>query len=301
MESENSKIEFSPRRLAVSYYCGALGKHLRNRNGIPRNPGLEHGSDVDRVIELFYTKGIYVPGYPELDYVISFAPPRKGVQAAKTTTVTREVNGKTYTVSGKSDLDFPDMGVEIKTGKAKAWHHIQALTYAISEGKPFKVMYVSTQYSDTIEPDEESFAKILERAWENELSEHREKNEHCSQCPIRVRCPVWQHDHGLARVVASMKDVLESDVLTESQRGYFEKMYNYTRFLARQHLEVDKGYHTGDYTITPYHGVKGKERDESKIEKKHETGIPDPKKIPPSDDGPEDYKPVQIAVTKKVT
>jgi CRISPR/Cas system-associated exonuclease Cas4 (RecB family) len=139
------------------------------------------------LIEEFYKSDIYVPT-PELHYALLVTPPKMQRQRLRSLEFVFESNGRKVFIRGYMDIVFDEMVIEIKTGEAKDWHKIQALTYAVYENKPVRIVYVTQRYHMTVQPDREELARIVDLALDNEKHQYVNRNEHCAFCPLKSDC-----------------------------------------------------------------------------------------------------------------
>lgn len=257
-ETEQAVISYSPRRLAVGYYCGALAAHSRTDGGQPETPGLIYGNFIDKAIAMFFMTGAHLSpesqGYGELEYTIYNTPPVKQGERVSSTSVrgTYTINGKEFVVGGKTDLTFDELVIEVKTGVDKEWHLIQALSYATILQRPCRILYVTRKHHKTVEPNVDELKRIIWEAYLNEQARSESKCEHCATCPIRKGCSVWSQYSPLARTLVGLQECKSLPDISDKDKKELEMLYKKLRPLATTYLDNDCTYRVdrGSVTIT---------------------------------------------------
>lgn len=253
-------VSYSPRRLAVGYYCGTLAKHSRTDGGQPESPGLIYGNQIDKVIAMFYMSGAYPSpgsnGIDELEYVVVNTPPTVPGIPILSTDVRGQfhINGIDFIVGGKTDLTFDSLVVEIKTGVDKEWHLIQALCYATILDRPCRILYATRKHHKTVEPDRRKLEDIIWQSYVNEQNASAAKCEHCSTCPVKLGCPVWNEYNSLARVLLGLQEAKKDEQISAADRKELEKTYGDVRALALKYLEEGQTYKADLGTVSVTNG-----------------------------------------------
>ena len=251
MANERSKpISFSPRRLAVSFYCGLSGKHARHRPGTPASPGLSYGTAADNNIHKFYSGENDYELNDELEYMIYTAPAADSAVSDEKVTEIYEVDGEKYIISGFTDVTFDAEVVEVKTGKQQAWHTIQALCYATIKNRPCRLTYITKRYSIVIQPDIERLKNIIRIAIHNERIDSTGKNEMCQYCTLKQSCIQWNEHSAHVDTIVSLKRLLENNKLIADDRKMLQKQYNELRLILIKYLTVDTTYVSNEYSLS---------------------------------------------------
>lgn len=247
-------ISFSPRRLAASYYCGRLGNHLRRRDGSPRSVGMDFGTRVDDIVTNFYKYGTYVK-CRELDYIIMNTPANREVETQTLLTKTYHDSKSltNFTIGGVSDLIFPEYGVEVKTGKEKEWHYIQALSYATITDKEWKLLYITQEFMKTVKPNDIELVDMMRTAVEHEEQEYTKKSSHCDGCGAKIGCPMWSAWTPLAEATGGLRALTqENSPLDAEEKGHIEKAFEYVKYLMTKYVTEKITFNNGHTNISAY-------------------------------------------------
>jgi len=251
---QNDVITYSPTRIAAAYYCGILARHKRLGGGSISNYGIRFGSRIDRCIYLFYKFGIYTP-IPELDYVILNSPsvPYDKVEPAEKISFTVGIGSKKFKISGITDLTFPDVVIEIKTGIPRDWHKLQALCYAIAKNRPCRIYYVTKEVFIQVEPNIDELKKAILDAYHNEISGKHSRTVFCKTCLLKEGCPSWEEYSPHLRVIAGLKEIYDScDDIQKDVKKELKNAYLSVRRKVINLIDMDKAYTVDGYNITPY-------------------------------------------------
>lgn len=252
LESGEEVISYSPRRLAKSYYCGVAGYHDRYSPGSPMTGGIQFGLKVDQNISNFISTKMETSQIgKELEFFVFNTPPTDTeTKPGADLVMTYKVPGTNYIVhlAGIADVLYKTRVVEIKTGKPKDWHRVQALSYACITGLPCQIIYVTRNYSIYVEPDMEELLRITRVCIENEIGKTSSKCEHCSFCSLKPMCREFTSDNNYLRVLCSLKTLVDSTEDKKLKKKAQATLKEYTR-LANDQISPDSVYEYGGYTI----------------------------------------------------
>lgn len=272
-----TKVSYSPRRLAAAFGCGRLAGHLRTHGGTPANVGMVFGTNTDQAVTSMVDERKYVHN-PQMEYFLFNTPDLATGKPGQESVGKYTVDGIEFTVRGFMDVLYPDMVVENKTGEAADWHYIQALSYATSENKVCRILYLTRQYFVEVQPDRARLEEILRQAWKNEQSQSTKRTDLCSHCPLKSSCDKWYTRNCLAQATLDLYALNQETFLTEEEKSYVAKMLDYTKSLALKYLDPGK-----TYTSDVGYGISLYPKDRTEMpEKLAMTQIPSPGSTKPA-------------------
>lgn len=268
LEDGTQFVSFSPRRLAKSYYCGVAGYHDRYSPGSPMTGGIQFGSRVDQAIGSFISDKLGPEEGQQIDrelefFVFNTPPATPDTKSGVELKTTYNIPGTKYNVLliGIADVLYPGVRVvEIKTGKPKDWHKIQALSYACITGLPCQIVYVTRGFSIFIEPDWDELLRITRVCLENELGKIATKCEHCAFCSLKPMCSEFTSDNDYIRVLCALKTLVDNSEDKKLKKQHTLNLKAYIR-LANNYLAVGETYEFGGYLV----GTRSSEDDPTKI------------------------------------
>lgn len=250
LENGRQLVSYSPRRLAKSFYCGAGGYHDRYSPGAPTTGGMEFGLKVDKNISAFVNDKLQANGVSrELEYYLFNTPKLTPEAQAGVELIHQfEIPNTNFTVllMGIADVIYESRVVEIKTGKAKDWHRIQALCYACITNKPCQIIYVTRGFSVFVEPDWEELLRIVRTSLDNEVGKAYQKCEHCAFCGIKPMCSEFNSNNDYIRVLCSLRSLVDSCTDKQEAKEYRAMLKKLIRQstgkLLLDHLYTYNGY-----------------------------------------------------------
>jgi hypothetical protein len=252
LEDGTKLVSYSPRRLAKSYYCGVSGYHDRYSPGAPTTGGMIYGLGIDRAIsELVSNKTGNASSNDIEFYVFNTPQVDENTLTAVPLSMEFDIPDTNYRIvlAGHCDVLYSGRVVEVKTGKAKAWHKIQALAYACMTGKPCQIIYVTRGYSIVIEPDFDELLRITEVSLDKEISRVAEKCEHCEFCGLKPMCSEFNMENIYIKSLCVIRDLVKySSTYQEAKMN--KDILKLLIAEAHKHLKPGQTYVYGGYTIT---------------------------------------------------
>lgn len=252
LEDGTELVSYSPRRLAKSYYCGVSGYHDRYSPGAPTTGGMVYGLGVDKAISQLITNKTGSAANSDIEYYVFNTPKVDELtQTAVPLSTEYYIPGTKYKVvlAGHCDVLYSGRVVEVKTGKAKDWHRIQALAYACMTNKACQIIYVTRGYSIIIEPDWEELLRITKVSLEKELSRVAEKCEHCEFCGLKPMCSEFTMENIYVKSLCVIRDLVKySSTYREARMN--KDILKLLIAEAHKHLKPGQTYVYGGYTIT---------------------------------------------------
>jgi hypothetical protein len=255
LENEEKVITYSPRRLAKAFYCGKSAYHDRFSPGSPLTKGIEYGSAIDSEIsklvsgkEYKYSKEIefYVLNTPSLTDDVK--PSQESKSNIELTVFGEKV---TVLLEGLCDVLYPNLVVEVKTGKQKKWHEIQALCYAVAFKRICQVIYVTRGYSIFVEPDEEKLKEILLKAIDNEVIEQTSRNEFCEHCVLKKGCFEWDTRSGYIKAMGMLKQYLTTENLDKQEEKDVKECIAKLSKYAHKYINAGESYRVENVIVLP--------------------------------------------------
>lgn len=260
-EINNKKVvSYSPRRLAKAFYCGKAAYHDRFSPGSPTNRGIDFGSNRDQQISELVNGNIKTYSKELEFYVLNTPQLTPEVKASVESNLTYEIPDTDYIVHliGLTDVVYPNLVVEVKTGKQKRWHEIQALSYAVAFNRRCQIIYITRGYSIFIEPDKDKLIEITRTAIQNELEEQTKRNENCEFCTLKQFCSQWQEYSSYIKVMASLKQHLSNSNISEEEEKETKDIISRLSKYADKYLNSGESYKVEDVLVIP---TKDKEDD----------------------------------------
>jgi hypothetical protein len=255
LENEEKVITYSPRRLAKAFYCGKSAYHDRFSPGSPLTKGIEYGSTIDSEISKLisrkqykYSKEIefYVLNTPSLTDDVK--PSQESKSKIELTVLGEKV---TVLLEGLCDVLYPNLVVEVKTGKQKKWHEIQALCYAVAFKRTCQIIYVTRGYSIFVEPDEEKLKEILLKGINNELTEQTSRNEFCEHCVLKKGCFEWDTRSSYVKAMGMLKQYLITENIDEQEEKEIKESITKLSKYAQKYMSIGESYRVENILILP--------------------------------------------------
>lgn len=252
LEDGTQLVSYSPRRLAKSYYCGVSGYHDRYSPGAPTTGGMTYGLRVDKAISEMITSKTGNASSTDIEYFVFNTPQvEEDTETGVPLSTEYDIPGTKYKIvlAGLCDVLYKKRVVEIKTGKAKAWHKIQALCYACITNKPCQIIYVTRGYSIIVEPDWDELVRITKVSLEKEISRVAEKCEHCDFCGLKPMCSEFNMENIYVKSLCVIRDLVKySSTYREARMN--KDILKLLIAEAHKHLKPGQTYVYGGYTIT---------------------------------------------------
>lgn len=252
LEDGTQLVSYSPRRLAKSYYCGVSGYHDRYSPGAPTTGGMTYGLRVDKAISEMITSKTGNASSTDIEYFVFNTPQvEEDTETGVPLSTEYDITGTKYKIvlAGLCDVLYKKRVVEIKTGKAKAWHKIQALCYACITNKPCQIIYVTRGYSIIVEPDWDELVRITKVSLEKEISRVAEKCEHCDFCGLKPMCSEFNMENIYVKSLCVIRDLVKySSTYREARMN--KDILKLLIAEAHKHLKPGQTYVYGGYTIT---------------------------------------------------
>jgi len=247
-----SIVSYSPRRLSKGYYCGKAAYHDRFRPDAPNSLGLTFGSNVDTDIANIIKGEPIVSEYmsPAVEYFIMNTPAiDENTSADGDSIIELEIDKQPIRIAGYYDVKFKEKVVEVKTGKQKIWHEIQALCYAVSFNLPCQIIYVTRGYSVYVQPDKDKLIDIVKTAIKNELSDNTSRNEHCDFCQLKMSCPQWDKESSIFRVLVGYHELLDSPDIDEKGKFAIQYLFEHTESIIKKYLIPGTSHNIDNYKV----------------------------------------------------
>lgn len=252
LEDGTQLVSYSPRRLAKSYYCGVSGYHDRYSPGAPTTGGMTYGLRVDKAISEMITSKTGNASSTDIEYFVFNTPQvEEDTETGVPLSTEYDIPGTKYKIvlAGLCDVLYKKRVVEIKTGKAKAWHKIQALCYACITNKPCQIIYVTRGYSIIVEPDWDELVRLTKVSLEKEISRVAEKCEHCDFCGLKPMCSEFNMENIYVKSLCVIRDLVKySSTYREARMN--KDILKLLIAEAHKHLKPGQTYVYGGYTIT---------------------------------------------------
>lgn len=255
LQNEEKVISYSPRRLAKAYYCGKSAYHDRFSPGSPVTKGIEYGSAIDSQISKLVSGQEYTYSKEIEFYVLNTPSLTDDVKASQDSKlkIALPKSGETITIQleGLCDVLYPELVVEVKTGKQKKWHEIQALCYAIAFKRTCQIIYVTRGYSIFVEPDENKLLEILNKAIENEISSQTSRNEFCEHCTLKKACFEWNTESSYIKAMAMLKQYSMLENLDKEEEKEIKDCISKLSKYAHKYINTGESHKIENILVIP--------------------------------------------------